>query len=472
MKKYIFLFFISSIVSIIAGAQSKVYTLREVIDIAIENNIVSKQADLQLDAARINHNQARLNRIPVVGGIVNYGLNQGRSIDPFTNAYVNQTINYSGYGINSNVILFNGLTQLQTIKQFQYAKDAAEMDLQQVKDNLTLNVILAYLQVLTNEDLVEVSRNQSDVTQKQVERLEILNREGAISPPQLYDMLGQLKENELAVVTNLANLQSARLTLTQVMNIPYDPQIRVERITMEELLNQSTLSAEEIFGEATRRMAIVKAAELRKKSAEAGIKAVRGELFPTVVLSGNLNTNYSSIATRDILENTMELPSNDYVLVNGAKTPVIRNVNRFNTFRIGYFDQLENNVFSNINVGVRIPIFNSFQVRNRIRLAKIELKSVELDQQSINLQLRQEVDQAHVNMNNAWERYKVSREQVAAYAESFRAAEIRFNAGVGNSIDYLIAKNNLDRANATLVIAQYDYILRKKVLEFYQTNRF
>jgi outer membrane protein len=472
MKKNIFVLIFVFSFSVIAVAQSKVYTLREVIDIAIENNILAKQADLQLESAKVNYNQARLNRIPVVGGNLNYGINQGRSIDPFTNSYVNQSINYSGYGINSNVILFNGFTQVQTIKQFQYAKDAAEMDLQQMKDNVTLNVILAYLQVLTNEDLVEVARNQTEVTQKQVERLEILNREGAISPPQLYDMLGQLKDNELAVVTNLANLQSARLTLTQVMNIPYDPQIRVEQISMEDLLNQSTLSASEIFNEATRRLAIVKAAELRKKSAEAGIKAVRGELFPTVVLSGNLNTNYSSIATRDILENTVEIPSSDYVLVNGAKTPVIRNVNNFNTFRIGYFDQLENNIFSNVNLGVRIPIFNSFQARNRIKLAKIELRNVELNQQSINLQLRQEVDQAYVNMNNAWERYRVSREQVAAYAESFRAAEIRFNAGVGNAIDYLIAKNNLDRANANLVIAQYDYILRKKVLEFYQTNRF
>jgi outer membrane protein len=449
-----------------------VYSLREVIDIAIENNILAKQADLQLETAKINYNQARLNRIPFVGGNLNYGINQGRSIDPFTNSYVNQSINYSGYGINSNVILFNGFTQVQTIKQFQYAKDAAEMDLQQMKDNVTLNVILAYLQVLTNEDLVEVAKGQTEVTQKQVERLEILNREGAISPPQLYDMLGQQKENELSVVTNLANLQSARLTLTQVMNIPYDPQIKVEQIAMEELLNQSTLPAEEIFNEATRRMAIVKAAELRKKSAQAGIKAIRGELFPTVLLSGNINTNYSSIATRDILENTIEVPSNDYVLVNGSKTPVVRNINNFNTFRIGYFDQLENNIFSNVNVGVRIPIFNSLQARNRIKQAKIDLRTVELNQQSINLQLRQEVDQAYVNMNNAWERFRVSKEQVAAYAESFRAAEIRFNAGVGNSIDYLIAKNNLDRANANLVIAQYDYILRKKVLEFYQTNRF
>ena len=70
-------------------------------------------------------------------------------------------------------------------------------------------------------------------------------------------------------------------------------------------------------------------------------------------------------------------------------------------------------------------------------------------------------------MNTAWDRYKVLLDQVNAYQESFRAAEIRFNAGVGNSVDYLTAKNNLDRANINLISAKYDYVLRTRILDYY-----
>ena len=56
-------------------------------------------------------------------------------------------------------------------------------------------------------------------------------------------------------------------------------------------------------------------------------------------------------------------------------------------------------------------------------------------------------------MTSASDRYKTLLEQVNAFTESFRAAEIRFNAGVGNSIDYLTAKNNLDRSNINLINA-------------------
>lgn len=83
------------------------------------------------------------------------------------------------------------------------------------------------------------------------------------------------------------------------------------------------------------------------------------------------------------------------------------------------------------------------------------------------MELRQSIELAVLNRENAWERYRLSLEQVAAYTESFRAAEIRFGSGVGTSVDYLVAKANLDRANSNLVMAKYDYILRNRILQFY-----
>jgi outer membrane protein len=73
-------------------------------------------------------------------------------------------------------------------------------------------------------------------------------------------------------------------------------------------------------------------------------------------------------------------------------------------------------------------------------------------------------------MTSSISRYKTLTEQLAAYAESFRSAEIRFNEGVITSVDYVIAKNNLDRTNINLIMARYDYILRTKVLDYYQNK--
>ena len=181
----------------------------------------------------------------------------------------------------------------------------------------------------------------------------------------------------------------------------------------------------------------MKSVELRKKSAEYGLKSAKGALYPSLLLGGNMQTNYSSVA-QDA----------------GGK--------------INYTDQMANNLFYTLNLGLRIPIFNSFRAKNNIKLADIAVRNSELVEENTKLQLRQQIEQAHLNMTNAFDRYKTLLEQVGAYNTSFKAAEARFNAGVGTSVDYLIAKNNLDRANINLISSKYDFVLRKKVLDFYQ----
>lgn len=450
-----------------AQSQPKKYTLEQCIETALRNNIEVRQSDLQVQAAEVGYKQAKANLLPDLNGSVTHGINQGRSIDPFTNTYIDQKINYASYSIGSGLILFNGLSQQNSIRQNSLAHQASRMEAEQVKENLTLSIMLAYLQVLSNEDLVTQSAQQVLITEKQVERLELLHKQGAISPPQLFELRGQLKEEELVVVNSRNALANSRLALTQLMNIPYDTAMRIERISMEELLYKYPRSVTEIYNSAVSQLALVKAAELRRRSAAAGIKTLRGQAFPTILLSGNLNSNYSSAASRDILLNSTEAPTADYILINGSKVPVITRQNNYSSEKIAYGSQIRNNVFSNVGLTLRVPILNGLQTRNRLRLATIELQNVALAQQKTQIQLRQQIEQAHLNMTNAWERYKILVEGVSAYAVAFRAAEIRFNAGLGTSVDYLMAKNNLDRTSLYLVTAQYEYLLRKRVLDFY-----
>jgi outer membrane protein len=71
-------------------------------------------------------------------------------------------------------------------------------------------------------------------------------------------------------------------------------------------------------------------------------------------------------------------------------------------------------------------------------------------------------------MSNAFERYKTLVRQVEAFNTSFKAAEARLTAGVGTTVDYVLAKSNLDRANINLIAAKYEFVLRKKILDYYQ----
>ncbi len=103
-----------------------------------------------------------------------------------------------------------------------------------------------------------------------------------------------------------------------------------------------------------------------------------------------------------------------------------------------------------------------------MKIAKLNYQNAKVISTSSHYQLQQMVEQAWQNLRSAYGQYKGYVDQVKAYGESFRTAEIRFNAGVLTSVDYVIAKNNVDRANLNLSAARYNYIFRTKILEYYE----
>lgn len=455
------------IISLQSIAQTTL-SLKQCVETGIANNFDVQQRQLQIQSDEANWKQSKLNMFPDLNANAGHSFNQGRSIDPFTNSPVTQSFNSSNYSVNSGVVLFNGLAIQHSIKQNSLTYQAAKMDWQQEKDNITINIILAYLQVLSNTDQLVQAKNQATLSSQQVERLEVLNKEGAIKPSDLSDLKGQYASDRLAIISIENALQTAKVNLSQLMNVPYNKDLALEKIEPESFAARYEDTPDKIYETALQQLAIIKAADLRKQSAAKAIKVARGQLFPVLSFNGSAFTNYSSVATQNRFVNTTYESSADYVEANGSQLPVIYKTDNFSSIKINYNDQLNNNLYTSFGFNLRVPIFNSLQQRNRIKQAKITYKSTELSASTTRTQLSQAIDQAYINMNTASDRYKTILEQVNAFEESFRAAGIRFNSGVGNSIDYLTAKNNLDRANINLIIAKYDYVLRTKILDYYQ----
>ncbi|MEO6405194.1 MAG: TolC family protein [Ferruginibacter sp.] len=444
------------------------YNLQTSINIALANNIPVKQAALQEEADKLTLNQAKYNRLPNVAANVNYGINNGRSIDPFTNSYNNQQLSTSNANLTASVPVFKGLELKNSIQQAFLTQQASAMELQQEKDNLTLNVILAFLQLMNDEDVLALTRNQILVTQKQAERLEKLNNEGAISPSLLYDMRGQYATDQLAVITAAKSLENSKLSLAQYMNIPYKKEIGVDRAGFDMTIALYEGTADKIYATAIEKLALVKAADLRTRAATKAIRVASAGFYPTLSLIGQLGSNYSSAASTKTIASVNDVASGDYVFVNNTTYQVITKDVKLNSHKINYFTQYNNNLNTFFGLNLQVPIFSSFQTRTNVRLARVEEKRVSYIAENTKIQLRQAIEQAHLNMTTAYEKYNITAEQVKAFEESFHAAEIKFNLGAINSVEYLIVKNNLDRATQNLTIARYEYLLRTKVLDFYQ----
>ena len=443
-------------------------TLQNCLDMAMANNISVKQSELQTQVGSVNLSQAKYNRLPNVAASFGYGINSGRSIDPFTNSYSNQQLSSSNGGLTASVPVFKGFQTNNTIQQASLTYQATKMELQQEKDNLTLNVILSFLQLMNDEDVLQQLKQQMGVTQKQVERLDVLNNEGAIAPAMLYDMKGQFASDKLSIVNAERSLEMSKLSLAQYMNIPYSKDMQIDREGFELTITMYDGTADNIYSKAIQDLAMVKAADLRTKAAAKAKQVAAAGYYPTLSLTGQLGTNFSSAARILNATGSADVATSDYVVVGGNNLPVMTKQTNYNSQKIGFTNQYKNNLGTYFGVNLSIPIFSSFQTRTNVKLARLEEKRTVYIAENTRIQLRQAIEQAYLNMTTAFAKYEAINEQVTAYQESFRAAEIRFNLGALNSVEYLIVKNNLDRATINLTIAKYEYLLRTKVLDFYQ----
>lgn len=453
-----------------ASLVNNVYTLQQCVEIAFKNNADVKQAELSAESAKINYNQSRANMLPDLNAGISHTLYNGRSINPNTNAYINEQNTAGTYQLTASIILWNGSSLQNYMKQYALNYEAGKMDAQNAKDKLTINIILNYLSILSAQEQLNIAQKQVETTQKKVNLLILKNNDGAISPSDLYDMKGQLASDELTVVGTKNNLENAKLALAQLMNIPYSVNMKLTPITDDVLVQPYDATVEQIYENASQRLALVKSADLKVASATKNIQAIKGQMIPTLSLSGGVYTNYSSAAKTQQLAGTTDVLTSNYVLINNVKTSVYSSQPNYNLLPIVYGNQLNNNLNSAVSLGLQIPLINSLQFKNKLRQAKVTEQQVRIQAQTVRIQLKQAIEQDFVNMNADYTTYKILLAQADDFGQSFHAAEVRFADGAISTVDYVIAKNNLDRVQLNLVTAKYNYMLRIKLLDFYQNR--
>ena len=448
----------------------QVLSLKQCVETAIQNNIDVQQMMNTADRSEVSKKQARLDQLPDLNASVSPGISVGRSIDPFSNTYTDQKINSTSFGLGSSVVLFNGLSMQNSAKQMAATFNAAKAGIQQQKDNIKIAVILAYLQALSFREQLTQANKQLGLSSEQVKRMQTLDNEGAIKPYELSDLKGQAANDQLSIVSLKNSETGALVDLCRLMNIPYQQGIQVEPLNADSLLVEYSVDQSNLYQVALQNLAQFKALDYTEQAAKWAVKSQKGRLFPTLRFDANINTYYSSAAATNVFAGSGVSQSDDYVVIGGQNVPVFKPYTNYTSKGIDNFDQFKNNRYTSLNLTLAVPVFNNLRTRNNIKLAKIDLKEAQQRTASAKTRLQLDVEQAYQNLVTASDRYKTLLQQTKDYEQSFKAATVRFNEGVGNSIDYLTAKNNLDRANSNLIAARYDFILRTKILDFYQAK--
>jgi len=435
--KKISLLFSFLIVTVLAKAQQatqidSVLTLAQCVDIAIKNNLTVKQSGIRAEQDRIYWQQARAALLPTLNAGAGYGISFGRGTNN-TGVIVDAAqTNSASFSASSSLLLSNGLSAINTIKQNALLYQAGKMDFQEVKNETTLNIIGLYFSALNAEDQLAQAKLQFDVSGANLERENNLNNAGTVAPADFYNIKG-LHNNDQINIYNAENaVLTAKINLLEAMNVAFKKDIRLERLQASNSPAAYTQSADDIYSTALTSLALVKASDLRVKAAEKEVAAATGKLFPTLTLNGNYQTSYA------------------------------------NNSPGSFATQFKENKYYGPSLNLSIPILNGFRNTFNRRLAKLDLLNAQEVNTNTQVQLKQQIEQAHANMKNAYNRLQVLIPQIDIYQAAYDAQKTKFDAGVITSDFYITAKNNLDGANVNLINARYEYLIRTKILDYYQ----
>lgn len=443
------------------------WSLQECIDHALKNNLQIQQSRNRTKISRIDVNQAWAAMLPAVNGSASGGINFGSSIDPITSDFRTEQIKSANFSVSGNVSLFAGGQLRNQVKQQQLNEQANLLDAEKTQNDVVLSVVTAYLNILFAEELLKTSQLQYNTTQTQAERTEKLFRAGSVAESSVLEVNAQLATDELNIINAENQKAQAELQLVQLLNLPSADGFEIEKPELPDP-DQSGIAASpaQIYDVAQQVMPEIKSADVRIKSAQRGLSVANGAYYPRLGLSASIFSGYSSarnlFAVTGTKLETIGFVNGDLNQQVLAQSPILTTA----TYAFG--DQFNDNLGKSVNLNLSIPIFNGFQARYNVSRQRINLKNAELSAEIARNQLRQQIQTAHADALAAQKKFVSARKQLVAVEQSYRNAELRFNAGVLNTTDFNVAANNYRRAQSDIIQAKFDYIFKLKILDFYQ----
>ena len=417
-----------------AQAQNGPWSLSDCINYALEHNLSVQQSALTVEQREVELNTAQNRRLPTVSASASENLSFGRGLTA-DNTYSNSNTTSTSFSLGGNVPVFQGFQITNGIKLSELNLAAATADLEKARDDIRVAVAQAYVQILYNQELLRVAREQAAHDEELLEQIRERLEVGKVSAAEVSAQQATLAQSRQSAIQAEGNLNIALLDLTQLLELPSPEGFSIVTPEVGDPAQTLLMRPEAIYEEAVAVKPAVEAARLNVDYAELGIARAKGAYLPTLSLSGGLGSNF-------------------YTNSKFASDP-------FGT-------QLKNNFSQYVGLSLNIPIFQGFSVRNNVRTAELSYKGQQIQLESVKKALYKEIQQAYYNAVTAQARYAGSRETEESARQHYELTEEKYKVGKAGVADYNDARNSWLRAESEYIQARYQCLYQTKLLDFYR----
>mgnify|MGYP003295752052 FL=1 len=409
------------------------WDLQRCITHAIEHNLSIKQKEAARNQSEVELNTAQWSRMPNLNGNIGQSFNFGRALQA-DNTYGNRNTRNTNFSLGTNIPLFTGMQIPNNIALSKLNLKAATEDLAKAKEDISIQVASYFLQVLFNEELTKIARNQVALSQEQLDRKVAFFKNGKASEAEILEAKSRLAQDQLSLVQAENNHQLALLDLSQMLELPSPENFRISVPDIDGFTADLSMP-EEVYAQAMMNKPAIKAAQYRLQGAEKSIKIAQSGYYPQLSFGAGIGTNY-------------------YHLSGIENAP-------FST-------QWDQNMNKYLQFSLSIPIFNRFQTRNRVKSARIQHTALSWQLEESKKALYKEIQQAYYNALASESKYKSSQSASESAEASFRLMSEKYANGKASATEYNEMRTAWMKALSDGVQAKYEFVYRSKILDFYK----
>jgi outer membrane protein len=351
----------------------------------------------------------------------------------------------ANYNISSSLNLFNGFSDIAGLRRAMKQKDADTYSLTRAKQDIAFNVAQSYLQVLLNEELLRIARENLKSSQERLRQFQEQTRVGSRAIADLYQQQAQTANDELTVIQRENTLRNSKiLLLRQIRGDLEKDYVFAFPPSDTVILNVDAQNVSRLIESALATRADLKA---REKAIEATLWAVRaseGNYLPTL----SLNFNYGANAF-----------TQDRLTIDGQARPPARLPD--------FSRQLREQTSYNISLNLNWNIFDRFSRELQLQQAKINEKNAQLAFEELKLQVIGEVKQSLGDYNAAILQLEASEKGLISAKQAYETVAKRYEVGSANFVELITQQAALVQAQSNRAQALFNFTFQKKILEYY-----
>ena len=415
----------------------------EAVRIALDQNTDIKRAQAAARQANLQVQSEWMDFLPDANIRSSVSRRYGRNFSQVTGDFTTRSTDFFNLGGNSSITLFNGFENTASLNQAQAQADADRMSLKQSRRDVVFTVVDQFIALAESRELVRVRREERDTRRRQLQQIQAFVEAGSRPVSDLYTQQADVADAEQQLLQAKREREITRTRLIQTLQLSprkayafQQPGLQTDSARVE------TYDLSALIDRAFDQRLDLQVAQAERSAAETGIRAARSSYYPSLSISGNYGSDWTSRG---------QIPDPD-------------NPTQFIEQSFG--EQIDNNRGGSVSLSLNIPIFSNLNRSAQVEQAQVQAQNAEYALQDQRQQVALQVRQAYLDYRNAVKQLDAATKRLRAARQSRDATLERYNLGSASIVELQNARRDFVSAASDQVQAQYQVLFQRKRVDY------